>query len=94
MRNQNKVFLWSVYFDSSKSRNKGRRVHKKLAVSDPKLEELSTAAKRLGIQAKIVLDAKHPNLPWRSCGLLVVPKTEKKGKLLKDIARELTSLRR
>lgn len=93
MRKQNKIFLWPVYFDSSKSWNEGRRVHKKLAVSAPKLEELSKAAKRLGLQLEIVFEATHPNLPWRSCGLLIVPKQEKKGKLIKDIARELANLR-
>jgi len=94
MRKQNKIFLWSVYFDASKSRTDGRRVPKKLAVSAPKLEELQVAAKRLGLQPEIVADAAHPSSPWRRTGLLIIPKKESKGKTVKDIAKELSDLRK
>ena len=94
MRKQNKIFLWSIYFDTNKSRADGRRVPKKLAVSAPKLEEIQRAAKRLGLQPEIVSDAAHPSSPWLKSGLLVVPKTESKDKTLKKIAKELSDLRR
>lgn len=93
MRKQNKIFLWSIYFDTNKSRADGRRVPKKLAVSAPKLEEIQRAAKRLGIQPEVVPDAAHPSSPWLKSGLLVVPKTESKDKTLKKIAEELSKLR-
>ena len=94
MRKQNKIFLWSIYFDSTKSRTDGRRVPKKLAVSAPKLEEIQRAAKRLGLQPEVVSDAAHPSSPWLKTGLLVVPKTESKEKTLKKIGEELSKLRR
>ena len=93
MRKQNKIVLWSVYFDSSKTRNEGRRVPKKLAVSSPKLEELQRAAKKLGLQSEAVFDAVYPSAPSRKTGLLMLPKTESKGNILKKIAKELSSLR-
>ena len=93
MRKQNKIFLWSIYFDTNKSRADGRRVPKKLAVSAPKLEEIQRAAKRLGIQPEVVPDAAHPSSPWLKSGLLVVPKTESKDKTLKKVAEELSKLR-
>jgi signal recognition particle subunit SRP19 len=94
MRKQNKIFLWSVYFDANKTRTDGRRVPKKLAVSAPKLEEIQIAAKRLGLQPVTVSDAAHPSSPWRRTGLLVIPKKESKGKVLKKIAEELSNLRK
>jgi signal recognition particle subunit SRP19 len=94
MRKQKKIFLWSIYFDTNKSRADGRRVPKKLAVSAPKLEEIQRAAKRLGLQPEVVPDAAHPSSPWLKSGLLVVPKTESKDKTLKKIAEELSKLRR
>ena len=94
MRKQNRIFLWSVYFDANKTRTDGRRVPKKFAVSAPKLEELQRAAKRLGLQPEVVFDAKHPSSPWQKTGLLIIPKTESKGKTLKNIAKEISSLRR
>lgn len=94
MRKQNKIFLWSIYFDANKTRTEGRRVPKKLAVSTPKVEELQIAAKRLGLQPEIVSDAAHPSSPWRRTGLLIIPKKESKGKTLNKIAKELLNLRR
>ena len=94
MRKQNRIILWSVYFDANKTRTDGRRVPKNLAVPAPKIEELQRAAKRLGLQPEIVSDAAHPSSPWLKSGLLVVPKTESKDKTLKKIAKELSDLRR
>jgi len=93
MRKQNKIFLWSIYFDASKTRTYGRRVPIKLAVSAPKLEELKRAAKRLGLQPEVVSNVAHPSSPRRRTGLLVVPKIESKSKTLKKIAQELFNLR-
>jgi signal recognition particle subunit SRP19 len=93
MRKQNTIFLWSVYFDSSKTRNEGRKVPKKLSILSPKLEELQIAAKKLGFQPKTKFDAAHPSKPYQKSGLLVLTKTESKGKTLKKIAKELCNLR-
>ena len=94
MRKQNKIFLWSIYFDANKTRSDGRRVPKNLAISSPKLEELERATKRLGLQPEVVSNTAHPSFPWRKTGLVILPKTEPKGKTLMKIAKELSSLRR
>ena len=94
MRKQNKLFLWSVYFDANKTRTEGRKIPKQLAVSAPKVEELQRAAKRLSLQPETVTDAAHPSSPWRRTGLLIIPKKESKGKILKKIAKELVNLRK
>jgi len=94
MRNRNKIFLWPVYFDISKTRREGRRVTKKFAVSAPKLDELQRAAKKMGLQPMVVSDAAYPSCPWLKAGLLVIPKKETKSVTLENIARELVKLRR
>jgi signal recognition particle subunit SRP19 len=94
MRKQNKILLWSIYFDANKTRREGRRVPKKYAVASPKVEELLRATKRLGLQPETVFDAAHPSSPWQRSGLLFIPKGESKGKTLKKIAKELLNLRR
>lgn len=86
--------MWSNYFDSTKTRNDGRRVPRNLAVSSPKIEELQRAAKRLGLQPEVNLDAAHPSCPWRKTGFIVLPKTESKTETMKKIAKELSILRR
>jgi signal recognition particle subunit SRP19 len=94
MRKQNKIFLWPTYFDTNKTRQEGRRIPKKFAVSAPKLEELQRAAKRLGMQPMMVSDEAHPSSHWQKTGLLVVPKKESKGETLTKIAKELVKLRK
>ncbi|MBT8171677.1 signal recognition particle protein Srp19 [Candidatus Bathyarchaeota archaeon] len=94
MRKQNKIILWSIYFDSNKTRNEGRRVPKNIAIPSPKLVELQRAAKRLGLLPEIVSEANHPSCPWRKTGLIILPKTELKSKTLKKISNELSVLRR
>jgi signal recognition particle subunit SRP19 len=94
MRKHDKIILWSVYFDSNKSRSAGRRVPKKLAVSSPKVEEIQRAAKRLGLQPEVVSDVAHPSLPWLKTGLASLPKTEPKNEIVKKIGEELSVLRK
>jgi signal recognition particle subunit SRP19 len=94
MRKQNKIFLWPTYFDTNKTRQEGRRVPKKLAVSEPKLVELQRAAMKIGLQPLVVSDAVHPSSPWQRSGLLVVPKKKPKGEILTKIAKELVRLRK
>jgi signal recognition particle subunit SRP19 len=93
MRKKNTILFWSTYFDLEKSRTQGRRVPKNLAVLSPKLDELQRAAKRLGLNPKVVSDTAHPCSPWKRTGLLIIPKTEAKGIILKKIAKELYKLR-
>lgn len=94
MRKQNKIFLWPTYFDTNKTRQEGRRVPKKYAVSAPKVEELLRAAKRLGLQPTVVSDAAHPSSHWVRSGLLVVPKKESKGETVTKVAKELVKVRK
>ncbi|MCW4022160.1 MAG: signal recognition particle subunit SRP19/SEC65 family protein [archaeon] len=94
MRKKNSILLWSSYFDSTKTRTGGRKVSKNLAVSSPKIEELQSAAKRLGLQPEVNLDAAYPSCPWKNVGYIVLPKTEAKTETIKKIAKELSILRR
>lgn len=93
MRKQNKIVLWPVYFDSTKTRLEGRRVPKSLATPSPKLEEIRKAVERAGLRPEIVTDAAHPNSPWQKTGLLAIPKKGSKAKILWKIAKELLNIR-
>ena len=93
MRKQNKIVLWSVYFDFNKTRREGRRVPKKLAIPSPKLEEIQKAVKRMGLQPEMVPDAIHPSFPWQKAGLLIISKKYSKVETLRKIAKELSDIR-
>ncbi|MCS7114344.1 MAG: signal recognition particle subunit SRP19/SEC65 family protein [Nitrososphaerota archaeon] len=93
MRKQNKIVLWPVYFDSTKTRGEGRKIPKKLAVSSPKISELKEAAEKLGLEHELVLDACYPKMPWLNTGLLLVTKKGTKNNIIKEIARQLLKIR-
>jgi len=93
MRKQNKIVLWNVYFDSTKTRLEGRRVPKSLATPSPKLEEIRKAVERVGLRPETVDDAAHPSSPWQKTGLLAIPKKGSKAKILQKIAKELLNIR-
>jgi len=93
MRKQNKIVLWPVYFDSTKTWLEGRRIPKSLATPSPKLEEIQKAVERVGLRPEIVADAVHPSAPWQKIGLLVIPKKGSKVKTLRRIAKELLDIR-
>jgi len=93
MRKQNKVVLWPAYFDSTKTRQQGRRIPKNAAVPSPRPDELKRAAEKCGFQSEIVADARHPKAPWQKTGLIIVPKSVSKTQIIRRIAKELSNIR-
>lgn len=94
MRKTDKIILWPVYFDSTKTRSRGRRVPKKLAVPKPKLEEIKKAAGLLGVKGDVVLDAAYPNIPWQKIGLVMITKKGSKNKITRQIAEKILENRK
>ncbi|MEM3617145.1 MAG: signal recognition particle subunit SRP19/SEC65 family protein [Candidatus Bathyarchaeia archaeon] len=93
MRRQDKVVLWPAYFDSTKTREDGRKISKILAVPSPKITELKEAVEKLGFECELVADASYPKTPWLKTGRLLVAKKEAKNQLLKKIAKQLQKIR-
>jgi|Deesub1362A_J573_1020465.scaffolds.fasta_scaffold04332_3 signal recognition particle subunit SRP19 len=93
MRKQDKIIVWPVYFDSTRTRNEGRRLPKKFCVPSPKIGELKEAVRRIKLQHDVVLDVAHPKMPWIRSGMLLVVKKRSKNALLQRIATELLKVR-
>jgi len=94
MQKKDKVVLWPLYFDSTRSRVEGRRVPKGVAVPSPRLDEVRKAVEQLGFQYEIVSDASHPRFSWQGSGMLVVSKIGSKTEIIKRIARQLLVIRK
>jgi signal recognition particle subunit SRP19 len=88
-----KAIIWPIYFDSSKTRKKGRRVSKNLAVQSPKITELKEATDKLGLKNEINLEAHFPKMPWAKTGMLLVEKKEAKEKIIQKIAKQLMKIK-
>ncbi|MEM3086245.1 MAG: signal recognition particle subunit SRP19/SEC65 family protein [Halobacteria archaeon] len=86
---RDRVILYPVYFDSSKTRAEGRRVSKTLAVERPTPDRLAAAAKALGLAAEAEAGAAHSRAPWAGGGRVEVQKRGTKEALMRDIARRL-----
>jgi len=93
MRKQDKIVVWPAYFDSTRTRGKGRKLPKNLCIPSPKIGELKKAADRLKLGNEIILDAAYPKTPWVKSGLLLIAKKEPKNAMLKKIATELINVR-
>ena len=93
MRKQEKAIIWPAYFDVGRTRKKGRRVPKSLAVPLPKIGELREAAVKLGLHGEVVEEAGYPKNPWGKMGMVLVEKKGSKEQVIKGIARELVRIR-
>lgn len=79
-----KYILWPIYFDSHEPRGK-RKVPKNLAVSNPSIDELFKAAKKLGLNP-IKEEKAHPARWWRKEGCIAIDMKGKKNDIIKKIA--------
>jgi len=93
VQKKNKIILWPVYFDSTKTRTEGRKIPKSYAVQSPRIEELEKAAQKLGIQSQTLTNAAHSKEPWRKTGLLIISKEDSKTRVMRRIAKLLQEIR-
>ena len=89
MRKQDRIILWPIYFDSTKTRSEGRRISKKLATPAPKLEEIKKATELIGLVPEVVYDAAYPSISRLKIGLVKVPKKGSKTQITQKIAKKI-----
>ena len=88
-RGEDKYVVWPRYFDKSISRLYGRKVSKKNAVEKPTSENISKAAKSLGLNPVLEKTCAHPSRHWKKEGRVLVDKKDSKSKLLTQIANRM-----
>ena len=93
MRKQDKAIIWPAYFDQAKTRKKGRRVPKSLAVQSPRIAEIAEAAEKLGLKHEVVADSGYPKTPWAKTGMIMVEKKGSKEQTIEKIAKQLLKVR-
>jgi signal recognition particle subunit SRP19 len=93
MRKQDKAIIWPAYFDQTKTRKKGRRVPKSLAVQHPKIVEVKIAVEKLGLKHEFAPEAGYPKTPWLKTGMIMVEKKGSKEQIIRKIAKQLLKIR-
>jgi len=75
--NPDRIVLWPGYFNVKLSRTQGRRVPKESAVSDPTLDTLALAARKVGLtKMKREADIRHPKRASQKEGRLWLSKKD------------------
>jgi len=93
MRERDRLILWPVYFDSTKTRSQGRRLPKRLAVPTPKLSDIKTSVEKIGFRCDAVIEVAYPRSPWRKTGYISVHKKGPKNNLIKRVSENLLNVR-
>jgi signal recognition particle subunit SRP19 len=91
-RSENHV-LWPAYFDVKRSRADGRMVAKRVAVDEPKCEEILAAAQACGFEGEIDADAAYPGEWQKAGGRVRLVRQGSKSELLNKVAGELKRMR-
>jgi len=88
-RGEDKYVIWPIYFDKTVSRLSGRKVSKKYAKEKPSLEDISKAAKSLGLSPVLEKNCAYPSKHWKKEGRVLVDKKDSKSKTLVKIANRM-----
>jgi signal recognition particle subunit SRP19 len=88
-RGEDKYVVWPIYFDRSVSRLSGRKVAKKHAMDKPTSENISKAAKSLGLNPVLEKNCAHPSRIWKKEGRILVDRKGSKSKILVQIANRM-----
>ncbi len=89
-----RMMIWPSYLDSKKTKKEGRRIPKNLAVSTPKLREISRAASKLGLNPEVEKDKNYPKSWWESSGRVIVDKNQPKNEILLKISKTIKGFRK
>ena len=87
-KNDDTYVIWPRYFDSSLSREQGRRVARKYAIEKPTIEVIAKAAKSLKLNPIVENKTQHPATPSKkAAGRVLVDKKGSKSELLVQLAK-------
>jgi signal recognition particle subunit SRP19 len=88
-RDEGKIAIYPIYFESTVARCNGRKVSKKYAIEKPTAENIAKAAQSLGLHPILEKERCHPSTPWKQDGRVLIDNKTAKSKLLVQIANRL-----
>jgi len=88
----NSYVIWTVNLDRKKSRKEGRKIPRRFAIPNVKLEELAKACEALGLKY-VAERKKYPRCWWEEGGRIRVEKRMRKEELMKLLAEKIREMR-
>lgn len=87
-----KHVIWVANLDAKKTKAEGRKIAKRFAVPNIRLQELAQACKELGLNFQVE-NKKYPRSWWEEGGRVVIEGDTKKNKLMLEIANKILEMR-
>ena len=87
------ITIWPQYIDKNLTLNEGRKVSKEKAVSEPTLNEIERALKRLGLTYNIQKEKSYPGKWYEKSGRILVEWDKTKLELLKEVSLKIKEIR-
>ena len=88
------IMVWPQYINKNLSLSEGRKVSKEIAVSDPTLNDIERALKRMGLSMSVQKEKSYPGKWYEKSGRILVESDLKKLDLLKSICEEIKKIRK
>ena len=89
------TIIWPVYMDSTRSKGQGRKISKEHSVAEPRLTEISRAARNLKLNPRTEDDKSYPGSWWDHSGRIIVDRDElSKLEVLVKISSKIKEFRR
>jgi signal recognition particle subunit SRP19 len=94
LKDYKRFILWVDYFNSTLSREQGRRIPLDRSVKEPLLDELAEATRRLGYKPDAI-QAKVPSRSFLPSGYVSIEKKSgaKKSEVITEVAKTLSVVR-
>jgi signal recognition particle subunit SRP19 len=95
MRKSGNYYIYPAYFEANRSRQSGRRIPKKLALTSVDTKMIVRAAQRLNLEYTVEAKAKYPGSWWSTPGVVLIKKQadQPKTHLLKELAKVMKTLK-
>ncbi len=93
LKDKNRLIIWPVYLDATKSRAEGRILSLKESIKSPVLKEIEKAASELNMNPVVEADKAHPKSWWVVSGRVLVDKKGPKSVMTKQIAQKIHKTR-
>ena len=88
------IMVWPQYINKNLSLSEGRKVSKEIAVSDPTLNDIERALKRMGLSMSVQKEKSYPGKGYEKSGRILVESDLKNLDLLKSICEEIKKIRK
>ena len=87
------ITIWPQYINKELSISEGRKVSKENAVSDPSINDIERALKRLGLQYSMQKEKSYPGKWYDKSGRVLVEWEGTKLELLKEVSLKIKEIK-